>query len=184
MKQVLSAAFIVCVLIACNSATTSTENKKDSSTAANTSSDENVTYAYTPMYSGNFKIGDSKQAQLILNLWKDYDNNNLDNHKDAFADSLEFDLSNGQIIKGTKDSVLNSLKKYRGSLTSAVSSVDVVVPLKANGKNESWVCVWGKEVDMRNGKKDSVYLNEDWMFNKDGKIAFITQYQATPNVKK
>jgi hypothetical protein len=109
----------------------------------------------------------------------------LDNHKDAFADSVTIDLADGSTVKGTRDSVLNSVKSYRASLISAVSSIDVVVPLKPRDKEESWVCVWGKEVDVdKKNKKDSSYLNENWMFNKDGKIAYMGQYHATPPAKK
>ena len=180
MKHLLFAACISCTLVACNNATT-TETKAD--TTAVKSSDENVTYAYTPAYSGNFEIGDHKQAQLILEIWKDFDNNTLDNHTNAFADSLEIDLSNGTVIKGLRDSVLSSIKNYRNSLTAVASTIDVVVPLKAKDKNESWVCVWGKEVTTSKSKTDSVYVNEDWMFNKDGKIAFMTRYEALPSKK-
>ena len=64
-------------------------------------------------------------------------------------------------------------------MASATESVDAVVVLKNKGKDESWVCVWGKEVDvMKDGKKDSTFLNENWMFNKDGKVSVIRQYAA------
>ena len=79
---------------------------------------------------------------------------------------------------------MSSAKKYRGSLKNAVSSVEVVTTLKPKGKDETWVCVWGKEVDTHNnGKMDSVYLNENWMFNKDGKVAYMSQFQSAPAKK-
>ena len=186
MKQLLFSAFTLCAFVACNNATTSTETSKDTATTSiAAASTEPVTYAYTPNYSGDFEIGDSKNAQLILEIWKDYDNNTLDNHRDAFADSVTFDLAGGTSITGPRDSVLNGIKQYRGGFVSAVSTVEVVTALKAKGKDESWVCVWGKEVDVnKKNKKDSIYLNENWMFNKDGKIAYMAQYQATPPVKK
>ena len=59
------------------------------------------------------------------------------------------------------------------------SSVEVVTTLKPKGKDETWVCVWGKEVDThKDGKMDSTYLNENWMFNKDGKVAYMSQFKA------
>lgn len=189
MKQQLLAAFI-CVLVACNSATTSKENKSDSMTASvppeeNAAPQQaNVTYAYPVEYSSDFTIGDPKYAQTVLELWKDYDNNTFDNHKDVFADSVSMDFSNGSSVTNmSKDSIFNMVKKFRSSLKNAVSSVEVLTTLKPKGKDETWVCVWGKEVDTHNnGKMDSVYYNENWMFNKDGKVAYIAQYEAKPHV--
>jgi hypothetical protein len=32
-------------------------------------------------------------------------------------------------------------------LTSAVTTVDAVMPIKSVDKNENWALIWGKEVD-------------------------------------
>ncbi len=184
MKQQLLAAFI-CALAACNTATTSTENKTDSMTASVPPEEnaapqhESVTYAYPVKYSSDFTIGDSKYAQIVLELWKDFDNNTFDNHKDAFADSVAMDFSDGSTMSGTKDSVIAGAKAFRSSLKNCASSVAAIVTLKPKGKDETWVCVWGTEVDTHmNGKIDSVNHNENWMFNKDGKIAYMEQLDA------
>jgi hypothetical protein len=85
----------------------------------------------------------------------------------------------------SRDSAINGVKKYRSSLKNAVSSVEVVTALKPKGKDETWVCVWGKEVDTHNNNKiDSVYLQENWEFNKDGKIIYMNQFVATPAAPK
>jgi hypothetical protein len=181
MKQRSLSLFVLCMLAACNTATKS-DNTTD--TTATTSSSENVTYAYTPMYSADFEIGDPKYAQTVLELWKDFDNNTFDNHKDAFADSVRMEFPDGSNMDGTRDSVINGAKMYRGSLASVASSIDAVVTLKPKGKDETWVSVWGKEVDThKDGKVDSIYYNENWMFNKDGKIAYMSQFEQHPQKK-
>jgi len=184
MKQLLLAACIICGLVACNGSGSSTSSKDTTSTdtskmSANTTN-TNVTYAYPVAYSSDFSIGDPKYAQMILELWKDFDNNTFDNHKDYFADSVNMDFS-GMSVSGTRDSILAMAKASRSRIKSSASSVEVVTTLKPNGKEESWVCVWGKEVDTHNdGKTDSIYLQENWMFNKDGKIAYMSQFQSKP----
>ena len=181
MKQLFLSA-LICILVACNTATTSSNTKDTVSDTA--SSGSNVNYAYPVEYSSEFTIGDPKYAQTVLELWKDYDNNAFDTHKDAFADSVSMDLFNMSIINKPRDSIFNAVKAYRSSLKNAVSSVEVVTTLKPKGKDETWVCVWGKEIDThKDGKVDSVYLNENWMFNKEGKVAYMSQYEALP-VKK
>jgi hypothetical protein len=180
MKRISLAACILCGLVACNSATNSSETKDTTTATITPDTNKNVTYAYPVEYSSDFTIGDPKYAQTVLELWKDYDDNTFDKNADAFSDSVTMDLAGGQTVKG-KDSVLAGAKRYRSNLQSSVSSIEVVTTLKPKGKDESWVCVWGKEVDThKNGKKDSVYLNENWMFDKNGKVAYMSQFQATP----
>jgi len=186
MKKIAPAACILCMLVACNSATTSTETKTDTMAASMAPEESaSVTYAYPVAYSSDFTIGDPKYAQTVLDLWKDFDNNTFDNHKDAFADSVAMDLAGGNTMNGPRDSIIAGAKAYRSSLKNVVSSIEVVTTLKPKGKDETWVCVWSKEVDTHNnGKIDSVNLQENWMFNKDGKIAYMGQYSAKPIVPK
>jgi len=80
--------------------------------------------------------------------------------------------------------MLSATKAYRASLGTATSTVIAWTTIKPKGKDETWVIIWGKEVDEKNGKKDSVNLNENWMFNKDGKISFMTQYAQKYAAKK
>ncbi len=187
MKQLSFAAFILCALVACNTATTSKENKSDSMTSSvppeeNAAPQQgNVAYAYPVAYSSDFTIGDSKYAQMVLELWKDFDNNTFDNHKDYFADSVNMDFPDGSTMGGTRDSIIAGAKAFRSSLKNVTSSIEAITTLKPKGKDETWVCVWGKEVDThKDGKMDSVYHNENWMFNKDGKIVYMSQYDAKP----
>lgn len=187
MKKVSYAFMALCMFTACNSSETKSADAAtttDSAATTATTTAAPLTYAYTPTYSGDFETGDPKQAQLILDIWKDFDNNTLANHKDAFADSVYVDLSDGGHFAGTRDSLISTLTGYRTSLGTATSSVIAWTTLKPKGKDESWVIVWGKEVDEKNGKKDSVNLNENWMFNKDGKISYMTQFvQKYPSKK-
>ena len=181
MKQLLIAACIACAFVACNTATNSSNtNDTTAATDTTTAMNENVSYAYPVEYSSDWSIGDPKYAQTVLELWKDFDNNTLDNSRDAFADSVSMDFS-GMSMSGPKDSILAGAKAKRGSFKNVTSSVEVVTTLKPKGKDETWVCVWGKEVDTQNnGKMDSLYLQENWMFNKDGKIAYMSQFQSMP----
>lgn len=180
MKKVL-VILSVAALASCNSG--KNETKVESMTATDSTKKEAaaVTYPYTIQYSSKFEIGDANQAKTILDLWKDWDNGNLSTSKGNFADSVEMHFATGETMHGSRDSVMATAQKVRDGLTSSVSSVDAVVPLKSTDKNENWVTVWGKEVDThKDGKIDSVYLQETWRFNKDGKVDLLYQYMARP----
>lgn len=138
-----------------------------------------MSYPYTAGYSSDFKIGSAAQAKMILELWKDWDDNAFDRH-DYFADTVIMFFPDGSVVKG-KDSCLAGAKRYRGSMSSAVSSLDAWVPLKSVDRNEDWVAIWGIETDtFPDGKTSKRDLHEIWRINKDGKIDFMKQFSSMP----
>jgi hypothetical protein len=133
--------------------------------------------AYKATYSSEFKIGNPSYSKMILEVWKDWDDNKLDRH-DYFADSLVMMFPDGSVSKGKKAS-MESAMKYRATITTAKSTVHAIVPLRSTDRNEDVVCVWGTEDDtMTDGKTEKRDLHEVWWFNKDGKIVFMRQFAA------
>jgi hypothetical protein len=176
-------AFIVialAVLGGCDS--NKTESKTDSMKSPDndsTKQQQEVALAYPVNYSSKFEMGDPRHSKIILDLWKDWDNGNLSNHKDSFADSVEMHFADGSIMHSTRDSVIATAQNFRNQFASAVSSVDAVMPVKSIDKNENWVLVWGKEIDTdKKGKVDSFYLQETWRINKAGKTDLLYQFRA------
>jgi hypothetical protein len=140
---------------------------------------QNITYPYTANYSSNFKMGNPAHAKMILELWKDWDDNAFDRHN-YFADTVVMYLSDGSVIKG-KDSVVAGAKKFRGSMSAAISSIDAWMPLKSVDKNEDWVAVWGTETDTYpDGKTEKREIHEIWRINKAGKVDFMKQFTSKP----
>jgi hypothetical protein len=80
---------------------------------------QKMSYPYKATYSSDFKIGDPAHAKMILELWKDWDDNAFDRHN-YFADTVVMFLPDGSVIKG-KDSCLAGAKRVRGSMSSATS---------------------------------------------------------------
>jgi hypothetical protein len=128
MKKILivtSMAFFA----ACNS---STDKAKVDSMSAGTDTTASASTAATMMpainspykvtYSSKFEIGDPKHAETVLNLWKDWDNNNLANGKNSFADTVTFYFSDGSMMHASRDSALAMAQKMRmgASITSTL----------------------------------------------------------------
>jgi hypothetical protein len=123
-------------------------------------------------------MGDPKQAEMILSLWKDWDNGDLSVSKAQFADTVHFYTGDGSTTEGPKDSAVASMQQYRNMFSSVKSTIHAIFPVKSTDKNENWVCVWGSEVHTdKAGKKDSLYLQETWRFTRDGKIDLLYQHQ-------
>jgi hypothetical protein len=132
---------------------------------------------YNILYSSQFVIDDPKNAESLLTLWKDYDNGNLSAHKDLFADSVRVELS-GFTLYASRDSVIAVVQAGRSSLKNAVDQVNAVMAVKSTDKNEHWALIWGTETDTyKNGKVDSVRLQETWRFNQAGKADYMMQFR-------
>ena len=174
------------LFVACNSGNkeevASVGPAKDTSATA---AAENVTYPYTAAYSSKFSIGDAKNAQMILRLWKDWDNGDLSKSKDVFADSVEFNFWDGTKMHTSRDSAVAAAQNMRNTYASVSSRVDAFIPLKSTDKDENWVAVWGMETHTdKKGKVDSIDLHEVWRINKDGKTDLVFQFASMTKPKK
>ena len=133
---------------------------------------------YTASYSSNFTMADPSYSEKILTLWKDFENNTLDNHADMFADTVTMMLTDGTMVKGKAEN-LSGAKQFRGSVKNYKAALDAWVSLKSTDRNQNVVCVWGTEsYTDKDGKTVKTRLQEVWGFNKDGKIDLLIQYSA------
>lgn len=126
----------------------------------------------------NITIGNMAYSQKVLQAWKSYDNNTLDDAAGMFADDVVATLPDGTAIRG-KDNVLKAFKDYRGTFSNVSSEVDACVTLKTPDDPEhEVVSIWGTESDTKDGSTSKVHLNEVWFFNKDGKVTELHQMAA------
>jgi len=177
MKRLL--IFLIAFIVySCNSGdnkTTSSESKEAAAPAPLN------TMGYTVDYSSSFQMGDQKNSEMILSLWKAWDSGDLSPAKTMFADTIHMYTMDGTVMGGGRDSVIAGGQAYRNMFTAVNSSIHAIVPLKSTDKNEDWVAVWGTENRTdKKGKKESTQLHEIWKINSDGKIALMYQYGATP----
>ena len=132
---------------------------------------------YKATYSSSFKIGKANYSAIILNLWKDWDDNTFDKH-DYFSDTVVMMFPDGSVTRG-KAANLVAAKKYRGGMKSASSIIHAWVPLSSTDLNEDAVCVWGHEEDTyADGRVEKKDLHEVWWFNKEGKVSRMRQWEA------
>src|SRR5688572_8500453 len=176
MKKIIFFAIVI-LTVACN---TDDKAKVESmSPGVKDTTRVDLNFPYVPEYSSKFEIGDQNNALTILNLYKDWDNNTLDNSKNSFADTLSLFLADGSMLMGKLDSVIETVKKFRAAMGNVRNVLQAWVPLKSTDKNENWVSVWAKEIKTSaGGKSDSSYLHELWRFNNDSKVDLVYQFEA------
>lgn len=171
-------------LAACNSGTDKSKMETPKAADSTMPKQENLTYPYTAGYSSNFEMGDAKNAQTLLQLYKDFDNNTLANSKNAFAEIDTMIFADGNMFVGSRDSLIALATKSRGQMGTVVDSVHAWAPLRSMDRNEDWVVIWTREISTdAKGKKTSRELQETWRFDKNGKVNLMYQYlQAQPKM--
>lgn len=172
MKQIVVLALFILFLVACQNAT---DNKETKTTETKTA----VAGKYPTTYSSSFEMGDMSLAEkAVLNSWKNWEANKIDDLKDFLADSVTILGADGTIFSGKKDSLITLWKKVRSDYTSIVDSVAAYTAINSTDKNEKWALVWVTEYSTNSkGVKDTVDYQETWRFNKDGKADMALQYQ-------
>lgn len=163
MKRLLISVFSLVLIFQCEENFAQKKDKMD--------------YPYKANYSSDFSMGNSQNSKIVLDLWKDWDDNAFDRH-DYMADTVVMYFPDGSMVRG-KDSAMAGAKRYRGSMSGASSSVDAWMPLKSIDRNENWVAIWGTETDtFADGKTEKRDLHEIWRINKDGKVDFMKQFAS------
>lgn len=136
---------------------------------------QSATSNYKATYSSDFKMGKAAYTNMVLDLWKDWEENKFDRH-DYFADTIVMYFPDGTVLKG-KAAAMESAKKYRGSMTSSVNVLHAVVPLMANNLGQDAVAIWGQETNnLNDGNVEVNDIHEVWFFNKAGKVVAMRQW--------
>ena len=172
MRSLIALAAIAALFVACNT------NPAPAKTDATAPAPDSTVYPFKARYSSNFSMGTPANAKMVLDLYKEFDDNNLDQSKDVWADSVTMEFASGFMVHGSRDSVLAGAKMERGRYTMVMDSIDAWMPLHSNDKNEDWVAVWTREYSTTlKGKNDTTDLNELWHL-KNGKVDYMLQYSG------
>ena len=136
-------------------------------------------------YSDTWEIGETKNAVSIINLYKAWVEGDIDSFKEKFADSMEVYWATGDINLGPRDSILAVVKGYRNQFSEVKNEIHAFLSTHHKDTKEDWVLVWVKEITTaKDGKKDSVELQENWRLNSVGKVDRVYQYDAAIKPQK
>jgi ketosteroid isomerase-like protein len=143
---------------------------------AASTTDTSVSLPYKASYSSAFVItGDQKNTRAVLQSYKDWENNKLTNAPAYFADTVTMIFPDGTTLKQGRDSMVHYFQKYRDSLSSSTIDMQAWISTKVSDKNDEWVSVWYKQTDVKGGKTDSSFY-EDNNHLVNGKIDFVESY--------
>jgi len=135
-----------------------------------------VVYPYTATYSSDFKIGDPALAKVVLDMYKEVEDNKMDSLGQYYADSVIRHNFAQKVMKLSREDMVKLAKNFRSQFKEFSETPVAFVSLHSNDKNEDWVITWIKEkVTYQNGKMDSTTYQENWRF-KEGKIYMVDSY--------
>ncbi|MEO6733033.1 MAG: hypothetical protein ABIN01_17545 [Ferruginibacter sp.] len=181
MQKLIAFFSLAVVAISCNNkaaeSSTETTGKADSASTK-------PALPYTASYSSSFEMGnDDFTGTILQGSWKDWENNTMDNMKSWVADTIVAFHSDNSVIRGA-DSLQARWKRGRAEYTSVLDTIQAVMPVYSKDKKENWVLVWAKEINTKaNGTKDTMYLQETWRINKDGKADMLLQFDRAKRKK-
>ena len=81
---------------------------------------------YVAAYTSSFKIGNPAYANKILELWKDWDDNQLNRHEAYFADTLTMWGPDGSVTRG-KAANLEAAAEQADRLLAELPPIDVLI---------------------------------------------------------
>ena len=165
MKPFILLSLVLWGLVACNS-----ETKPEAPKADSVAAKEPLVYPFTPKYPPNYQLGDEKNALMVLNAIKHYNDGDTKSAMADFADTVEF-FADKFHFKGSRDSLTAMIATMRGQNTSVDHVFDTWITLLYPEKNDIWVTLWYTEKwTDKKGKTDSMYYTDDVLI-KNGKIA-------------
>jgi hypothetical protein len=176
MKKVLLFICVAAFLFSCNNGAdktaTATTGTGDSATAAK------VDLPYTASFSSSFTqdVSDA-DLKMVLMTYKDWENNNITGLSNAVADTVLWDMSNGDHKTLTRAELTKLWSTYRDSLSSVKIDMGAWHKMYATDKKAAFVVTWYDETDTyKSGKVDSASY-QDINMVKDGKLAYYSQYK-------
>jgi len=171
MKQVFSALFFSMFFPACNS-----KNSDETATSGNKVADT-LSYVYKANYSSDVQVpGKPEIGQMVLKVWKMFENKQIDSLKKYYADTVTYENYEGYRFHGPTDSLLSYARKDVQGLDSLRFDISMWQSLHLNDRNEDWVYIWATERRYeKGGKADTSLIHEQWKV-ENGRVSYFNQY--------
>jgi ketosteroid isomerase-like protein len=177
----MTKTFICCSLLflaSCTNNDTQVKSTSATDSSGKTTAQPTGDLPYTASYSSQWS-NDVSDADLktVLTTYKDWETANLSGLKNAMADSVVIDMSDGHHYTKTNADLMKMWSTYRDSLSSVTIKMNAWHKMYSTDKKEGYVVTWYDETDTyKNGKVDSASYHDINQL-KNGKIVWYAQYK-------
>ena len=129
----------------------------------------------------NWEPGDPKNAEIVLDLYKVWDENKLADATGYFADTTNFDLPDGRRLSTTKSTIETTFGKLRKSYKQTINVPFSIMPLYNKDMDQQWVIAWiWNKWQYTDGVRDSMLYCDNWRFS-NGKIDHMVSMENKPS---
>jgi hypothetical protein len=138
-----------------------------------------VTYPYEAQLANDWTIGDPGKTVKILELYRLMQTANFTDSAAMpyFADSITSIAFDERMYTGHPKGFFEGVRKFRSQFKEIDEEFVTYVSLHSEATGVDMVSLWFKEKVIRNnGKADSTRYQENWIFNKEGKIIRRTAF--------
>lgn len=143
-----------------------------------------VTLPQKMLYQATATEGDPNLIVSVMNFNTDFIAGKMDNIGSYLADSVHVIFADGMESNTVRDTMVNMMKAWRGSMDSAKQSYISAISVKNKDNGDEWVMQWIDETHYyKGGKKEHVVYHEDYRM-VNGKIRECFQHQQGVMEKK
>jgi hypothetical protein len=126
--------------------------------------------------------GRQHDIEVVLNVFKAWENNDMKVIKANFTDSVELYFPTGDVFNNSIDSFIKIANTY---FVDSLNKKEIIfyrwISEHSVEKNEDWVRIWYKEIDSyKNGRIDSIELQDDNLM-RNGKINKVYSHMRKLN---
>jgi hypothetical protein len=174
MKKLLLAALSLSLFYACKESEKTEPVVEVAPAAEPAAAEPAVNYPFQAMIS-DFKLGNPQNTVKVMEMYKILEaGTSIDSLLlPYFADTVTSVSFDQREFRGPASVFVKKVSTFRGQFKSINEEFLSHVSLHSDEKNLDVVSVWFKERAIRlNGKADSTLYQENWRFNKDGKIYY------------
>jgi hypothetical protein len=138
-----------------------------------------VQYPFEAQLANDWTIGDPEKTVKVLELYRHLQ---TDDFADStvlpyFADSITSVSFDERVYTGNPKGFLDNVRKFRSQFKELDEEFVSYTCLHSESKDIDMVSLWFKEKVVRNnGSMDSTRYQENWIFNKEGKITHRTAF--------
>ncbi len=170
MKKLLLAALSLTLFFSCKES----EKTEPVAEAAPVVAEPAVNYPFQAMIS-DFKLGNPQNTVKVMEMYKILEaGTSIDSLLlPYFADTVTSVSFDQREFRGPANEFVKKVSTFRGQFKTINEEFLSHVSLHSDERDLDVVSVWFKERAIRlNGKPDSTLYQENWRFNKDGKIYY------------
>ena len=181
MKKLLFISFSMAFFFSCNNAekTEATVATPAVETLTVETPAPVVNYPYQGTIASDLKIGNPQYTVKVLEMYKILEKGEAVDSLllPYFAENVTSIAFDEKEFKGPSAEWVKKVSNFRSQFKSLNEEFLTFVALRSDAKDLDFVSVWFKErVVRKNGKADSTLYQENWRFNKDGKIYYRTAF--------